>query len=146
MSRDPTCEVALRTGVRHRSKRLARPGTRKAHEQGNLALVCHYTSCWPASGGVPQGGRDFRDQLMPACVWRALNTKIPALPRFRRCASVMLALPVRASPPKQKSENQEKFRKIQCYDLPSNLYICAGAAKLLLATGALLIEKHWGIF
>ena len=95
---------------------------------------------------MPQGGRDFRDQLMPACVWRALNTKIPALPRFRRSASVMLALPVRASPPKQKSENQEKLIKFQCYDLPSNLYICAGAAKLLLATGALLIEKHSDIF
>ena len=97
-------------------------------------LETHYYS----QERAPRGGRQVHARLCLTGAKRK-NILIAAIPPMRSCD---VALPIRTSPPKQKFENQAKFNKLQCYDIPSNLYTCCRRGEILPAGIALLLEKH----
>ena len=108
-----------------------------------LAQFLLRLSATPRAGAMraPRWPRFSRQVHARLCLTRAKpkNTGLAAIPPMRFCD---VALPIRTSPPKQKFENQTKFDKLQCYDIPSNLYTCCRRGEIFPAGITLLLEKH----
>ena len=108
-----------------------------------LAQFLLRLSATPRAGAMraPRWPRFSRQVHARLCLTGATtkNTGLAAIPPMRICDVV---LPIRTSPPKQKSENQAKFDKVCSYDIPSNLHTCCRRGEISPAGIALLLEKH----